>query len=99
MTRKHVSIIIPSLYSPRLQQTLASLRVQAFDLTTAEILVVGLDEHPSVMEDDFIRFVSTERPVIQAVARNLGARQAQGDILAFIDADCVALPGWLHTIM
>ena len=31
-------------------------------------------------------------------ARNLGASQASGDILAFIDADCVAHPRWLAQI-
>ncbi len=32
------------------------------------------------------------------VARNLGAREAQGWMLLFIDADCVATPGWLEAL-
>ena len=31
-------------------------------------------------------------------ARNLGAAQARGELLAFIDADCTADPGWLAEI-
>jgi mycofactocin glycosyltransferase len=34
-----------------------------------------------------------------AACRNLAARQARGEILAFIDSDCVADPSWLHELL
>ena len=34
-----------------------------------------------------------------AAARNVGARAATGDILAFIDSDCTASPEWLMELM
>lgn len=34
-----------------------------------------------------------------ARARNLGAREAQGDPIVFLDADCIAQPGWLQAIL
>jgi glycosyltransferase involved in cell wall biosynthesis len=34
-----------------------------------------------------------------AAARNYGAREAQGWILCFIDADCVATPGWFDALV
>src|SRR4051812_4093224 len=34
-----------------------------------------------------------------SAARNLGAREARGWILCFIDADCVATPGWLDGLV
>lgn len=34
-----------------------------------------------------------------AAARNVGARAATGEILAFIDSDCTASPGWLAELL
>jgi len=34
-----------------------------------------------------------------ARARNLGARESRGDPIVFLDADCIAQPGWLHAIL
>jgi glycosyltransferase involved in cell wall biosynthesis len=43
------------------------------------------------------RLVRLERPGLSR-ARNAGAREARGDVLAFIDDDCRVDPGWLHAI-
>src|SRR5690242_8535444 len=34
-----------------------------------------------------------------AVARNLGARQANADVLVFLDADTAPEPGWLDALL
>lgn len=34
-----------------------------------------------------------------AAARNRGARDAEGDLLVFLDADCVPTPGWLRSLL
>lgn len=99
MSTLKVSVVIPNLHSPVIDQTLASLRAQAFDLSQAEVLVVGQDKHDVVDEDALVRSIPTDRPLIQAVSRNIGARQARGDILLFTDADCIADPAWMDTLV
>jgi len=92
-------VIIPNLNSRIIDRTLASLLAQtAFD-HIVEILVIGLDEPGLVIERDTVRFISTGLPVTAPVARNIGIRQAQGTIFAFIDADCIAEPDWLETLL
>ncbi len=96
---KTVSIIIPNLHSPVVDRTLASLKAQTYDLDQVEVLVVGQDKHQLIIEGALVRFIPTESPVIQAISRNIGAQQAQGDILVFTDADCIADPAWLDTLV
>ena len=93
-----ISIIIPNLHSPVIDRALASLEAQTYDHGRIEVLVVGQDKHQRVVESEIVRFIPTERPVIQSIARNIGARLAQGDILIFIDADCIAAPDWLAVL-
>ena len=42
--------------------------------------------------------VANDRNGGPAFARNRGAEQAVGELLAFIDSDCVADPGWLRAL-
>lgn len=89
-----VSVIIPNLHSPVVGQTIASVRNQD-SAVLREIIVVGQDRHGQVCSDDVVRFIRTPQPVTPAVARNMGARAARGELLAFIDADCLAADDWL----
>jgi len=93
-----VSIIIPNLHSPVVGRTLDSIREQTCDLSSVEIIVVGMDPHNLVIEDDLVSFVRTARPVCAAAARNLGIHHSRGELLAFLDADCVAAPDWLEVL-
>lgn len=92
------SIIIPNLNSPTIHLTLEGLARQRDMNVEFEILVVGLDEPGLVRESPRIRFVSTGAPVFPAVARNIGLRLARGEIVCFLDADCVPQPDWLARI-
>ena len=46
-----------------------------------------------------IRLIRLNRNVGQSAARNLAAAEAQGELLAFIDNDCIAEPGWLRVLV
>jgi len=96
-----VSIIIPHLNEPDLAACLASLARQRSPGIQFEIIVV--DNGSRQLPHAAIAAVPQARLVVQPVpgpgpARNLGAAQAAGNILAFIDADCVAAPNWLASI-
>jgi GT2 family glycosyltransferase len=90
-----ISVIIPNLNSPIIDQTLAALRQQQYDLSQVEVLVVGLDGPGLVERDDLVRLISTHAPVGPAAARNIGIREARGDLLCFTDADCIPASDWL----
>ena len=94
-----VSVIIPNLNSPLVGRTLSALRQQRFDLSTVEVLVVGLDEHGLVQEDGLVRSISTGSPKPPAVARNMGAAESGGDLICFTDADCIPSQDWLSTLL
>lgn len=66
-----------------------------------EVLVVD-----DASEGDISQFASSDIKVIRlaesrgpAVCRNIGVANTQGDILAFLDADCIARENWLKELM
>lgn len=101
MSQPAISIIIPHLNQPDfLARCLASLLAQT-DTPDFEILVVdngsaSLPEEVCAV-DPRVRLFSQPVPG-PGPARNLGAAKASAPILAFIDADCTAEPGWLARI-
>ena len=92
-----ISVIIPHLNQPDfLKRCLVSLQSGARQ--PDETIVV--DNGSTVQPDK----ICCEMPGVQLLqeltpgpgpARNLGVLHATGDVLAFIDADCLADPGWL----
>lgn len=94
----HTSIIIPSLHSPWIGDVIDALRRQSSGLNGVEIIVIGLDKFGLVTDDAVVKFISTEVPVSPAKARNIGIKVAQGELLCFLDADCIPTNEWLEQI-
>jgi cellulose synthase/poly-beta-1,6-N-acetylglucosamine synthase-like glycosyltransferase len=90
-----ITVIIPNLHTPSVGGAMRALEQQAFDRASFEVIVVGMDKFGLVQESDGVRFDRSERPLSPAQARNRGARQARGEVLAFTDADCLPSPEWL----
>lgn len=97
-----ISVIIPHLNQPQqLGEVLASLDAQSGDVPAFEIIIVdnGSQQMPqAVVEGRAHTTLLRETTPGPGPARNLGAAHARGEILAFIDADCLAETGWLARI-
>jgi len=100
-----VSVVIPA-YRRRdlLRKTLLSLYQQDLDGRDYEVLVV--DSSPDNQNVDLVRELSPQAPCSlrcltkkaegPGPSRNLGFRHARAPIIAFLDSDCEATPGWLR---
>lgn len=97
-----ISVIIPHLNQPEnLRLCLRALVEQQDGTDTVEIIVVdnGSEYLPTAIVDDFEGIVlETEMTAGPGPARNRGVDVSNGEILAFIDADCIADVQWLLTI-
>ncbi len=89
------SIIIPSLNSPIIDEVVTAVKVQEGFGARDEIIVVGKDDNGLLSEEKTARLVDTGEPVDASTARNLGIEEAQGDLLIFLDSDCLPQEGWL----
>ena len=99
-----VSVVIPVKdRAEELQRCLSSLARLNYPPEKLQVIVVddGSSDHsPTVAQQLGAHVVpsgGTGRG--PAAARNVGARAARGDILAFIDSDCTASPEWLMELM
>jgi mycofactocin glycosyltransferase len=98
-----VSIIIPVRNRPdEIRECLASLDAVNYPRDKMEVIVVddaSTDHTPDVIREFPVRLIPLNRNRQAPFCRNLAARQAKGDILAFIDSDCLANPDWLKELV
>jgi glycosyltransferase involved in cell wall biosynthesis len=89
-----VSVVIPNYnYARALGLCLGALRTQTYP--NVEIIVAddcSTDDSVAVAESFGVRVVSTPANGGPAVARNVGAAHARGEILFFVDSDVAAKP-------
>jgi hypothetical protein len=96
-----VSVIVPTLNEGKyLPRCLRSLVDQETNQST-EILVIdgGSSDQTVQIAKKYADKVMIKPNAPVGAARNMGAKAATGDILAFIDADTIANPHWLDSII
>lgn len=98
-----VSVIVPAYNSARtIGRCLAALAMQETE-HTFEVLVVdsGGDATCDVAAAALpgVRTVKLSERAVAPVARNVGARAARGEILAFIDSDAYADREWIDNVV
>ena len=97
-----ISVIIPTHNSElTIKSCLDSVNSQSFPRDQYEIIVVDdgskdktLDLAKTCMVDNIISINLCS----VGTARNIGARSAKGQLLAFLDSDCTARDNWLQAI-
>ena len=109
MTDQHpsplASVIVPAFGRPEsLRNALLSVLGQDLDPACYEIIVV--DSSPDHANDEVLTELEKDagrrlrwfhkKPEGPGPSRNMGAREAQGSFVAFLDSDCQASPGWLR---
>jgi len=96
---RSISFVIPALNAgSTLDACLGAIRAAHPAGTRTEILLIdngSIDETLSIAQRHGVTVVSAPGLTVAAL-RNLGARLADGEILAFVDADCVIAPDWLE---
>ncbi|MEW6717438.1 MAG: sugar transferase [Chloroflexota bacterium] len=97
-TSPRISVIVPVKDdAENLARCLEALGKQEKVAGDYEVIVIddgSQDSTPEVAASYGVKYWKQETAG-PAVARNLGAKHARGDILAFTDSDCVPTPEWL----
>lgn len=98
--RNMISIIIPSYNSElTIERCLASLQNQTYG-GQCEIILVdsSIDKTVQIVEDKFpqVRLFHFPTKTDPGTARNHGVKNSKGDLVLFIDSDCIAEPDWME---
>lgn len=103
-----ISVVIISKDEPSLDETLTDVASQLSSLAEpGEIVVVdasgGRLDDIRLRHAQTVRWVDFQPPPGVRVSiphqRNVGVREARGDVIVFTDAGCRPLPGWLERLV
>jgi len=97
-----ISVIIPVKNRPQdIKECLAALVHLDYPKDKVEIIVAddgSTDATGEVIQTFDVRAIHSPQSIGASACRNLAARRAQGDLLAFTDSDCVPHPQWLRDL-
>ena len=101
-SRKTISIIVPAFNEEKvISACLESLLKQKFPKEKFEIIIVdnnSEDKTAEIIRQYPVKYVFEKRRN-RSSARNAGIKAAQGELIAFTDADCIADPDWLGELV
>lgn len=97
-----ISIVIPSYNEEKtIQKCINSLLEQSY-AEAYEIILVdsSRDRTAQIVTENYpdIELISLRDKTDPGTARNIGVQKATGELIAFIDADCIAAADWLEKI-
>jgi len=97
-----ISVIIPSYNSETtIEKCLDSLQNQSYQDKYEIILVDSSQDRTAKTVSEYfpnVKLIHLDEKTDPGSARNIGIREARGDLIAFIDSDCVAGQDWLERI-
>ncbi|MGC8660279.1 MAG: mycofactocin biosynthesis glycosyltransferase MftF [Desulfomonilaceae bacterium] len=100
---KFVSVIVPVYNRAKdIRSCLESLSKVDYPRNALEIIVVddnSSDETVETVKNYPVKLIVQRQNLGQSAARNAGVMAAKGEILAFIDSDCIAQPNWLRELL
>lgn len=109
MAEPKVSVVIPIYNGEKdLSELLTCLQAQTYPPAAVEYLLVNNNSQDRTLEllqtaaehlTLSLQVLSENQIQSSYAARNAGLRVAQGEIIAFTDADCRPLPHWLANLM
>ena len=103
---KTISVIIPSYNSSlTIGQTIKEVSSQNIENIIKEIIIVDSSDdlrtrailHGIRLPN--VKIIESREKIIPAISRNIGAKEARGDILVFIDADAYPEKNWVRYII
>ncbi|MEP3560941.1 MAG: glycosyltransferase [Marinobacter sp.] len=93
-----VSVLVPAFNEEEfINECLLQLRNQDYPSSSYEIIVMdngSKDSTVDICKSHGVNVIDASGRLIGGV-RNLGAKHAQGEVLAYIDADCIASTDWI----
>jgi glycosyltransferase involved in cell wall biosynthesis len=97
-----LSIIVVSYNAAAtIERCLSALVAQRAD--SDEIIVVdsGEDETARIVAEKFpdVKLIRCEGRRYPGAARNIGIENARGELIGFVDSDCVAAPDWIARVL
>jgi mycofactocin system glycosyltransferase len=98
-----VTVVIPVKNRPgEIRDCLDSLKVLNYPKEKMEIIVVddgSTDSTGDIIASYNVKLISLPKSKGASACRNIGVKEAKGEIIAFLDSDCTVSPGWIKELL